>query len=213
MPFDAQAFRQAAAQARDEAPPDGRYDAELIDSRIVTANSDGRAWLVLSWKALSGAQRDECWDSLHTIDQYDKQGEPNMGLSITVQTLEAMGIDTQQIRDDVTLSAAVKALHEHGFDVEIKRRPPFTNTYVKGALQHVAASLPGSGGGDAIYGEWPTRQQSAPSTGSLAEQAADATSPVYTGVSDVTPPGVVVSPAGKTQRGDIDPDTGEPFLF
>lgn len=227
MPFNAEAFR--AAERGGDAPPDGHYDAELIDSTIITANADGRQWIKLTWKVLAGAQRDECWESWHSIDQYDKNGEPSQALGITVGTLRTMGVDVDSVRDEHDLLSAARDLQGHGFDVEIKRKGIFVNTNVSHVLEHVAPSLPSTGNGpapssssssrapsNAIYGDDVQQPAQPAQQSSLGEQARTNAEPQPTGRSDVTPPDAereYAQPDKSPQRGDIDPETGEPFPF
>lgn len=226
MPFDPDAFRSAAASSNDEAPPDAHYDAELIDSTIVTANADGRQWLKLTWKVLAGAQRDESWASLHTIDAYKQDGETNPGLGYTIDSLRKMGVTRVDeprdsplaINDDDDLRAAVREFHGRGFDVEVKRSGRFVNTYPSHPLDVVAPSLPGTGGGggaarpsgNAIYGSDGPAQQS---QATLSEQAQQSREPVHVGGSDVTPEGAADELRQPYKKGDVNPDTGEPFQF
>lgn len=225
MPFDPDAFHSAAAARQDEAPPDGHYDAELIDSTIITANADGRQSLKLTWKVIAGAQRDESWSSLHSIEQYNRDGEPSQALAITIDTLRRMGVtavdlpreDPRAINSGDDLRRETRQLHGHGFDVEIKRSGQWVNTNPSHALDYAAPSLPGSGSSrqpqSAVYGgDGPAQQQQA----TLAQQAQQNVEPQYTGTSDVTPPDAAKEyvPAERPpQRGDIDPETGEPFPF
>lgn len=220
MPFDAQAF-QTAANTSDDAPPDGEYDAELIDTTVVTANADGRQWAKLTWKALAGAQRDESWTSLHSLDAYRQDGEPNPGLKFTVQTLQRLTIDTSKIRSDESgmddLLAAMREVRGNAYRVAVKRNGQFTNTYVNDWLANAAASLPGTGEGgearpaqNAIFGADGPAQ---PQQRSLSDAAAGFE---HVGGSDVTPPGAADELAVKAappKKGDIDPETGEPFPF
>jgi hypothetical protein len=234
MPFSGQALRDAKDQRSDDAPPDGRYDVELVESRIVQANSDGRSWLILTWRVLAGAQRDEQWDSLHTIDQYDRNGDPNPGLGITVQSLDAMGVDLDNVDGDVDLQRALRAMYGRGFDVEVKRKPPYTNTYVRGVMVGVGvnATQQGESPPSTGYGH-PPDKSSTPETiasssqganailggdvperaPSLREQAAAAQSPQRTGESDVTPRGATdafKTGEPQTQGDDVPWETHEP---
>jgi hypothetical protein len=212
MPFDASAWRQAAEGANDgDAPPDAEYDAELVASKIATKQEDGRQWVVLTWRVLSGRERDSEWSSMHTIDGYRPDGEHNPGLAYTIQSLAAMGVQVDELQSSRDVEDAVTALRGSAFAVQVKRSGSFVNTYPKRVLTQVAESLPGSGGDaappartstNAIYGDEPAplEHQSTPA------EFAGRTMVERVGGSDVTPPA--------PKRGDPNPDEGgDPFLF
>src|SRR4051794_21667148 len=121
MPFNPQAFKDAASQSRGGEPPDGVYDVEFIDSNTFNASTDGRAWLRLWWKVISGAQRDESWSSQQSIDQYDKNGDPNAALSYTTDLLGTMGVEFEQMHSEEDLRIALRKMHGRAYEVEVKR--------------------------------------------------------------------------------------------
>lgn len=229
MPFDPDGWLSAVEETKsDEAPPDALYEVELVDTDIATRNSDGVQWITLAWKVIAGAQRDARWTSWHTLERFKADGDRNPGLGFTVQALRTMGLDVDNTRygSEHELRSALATLEQSGYTVEVKRSGTFTNTYVKGKLDNVAPpsattygqeparaaeSTPGarSTGASAIYqGDGPEAQNGP----TLADEGRAAVDPTPTGESDVPGAGAgdFVHPP---QKGEIDPETGEPIPF
>lgn len=210
MGFDQQAWKQAASGADSgEAPPDDTYDAELAGSKIATRDRDGAQWLVLSWRVLSGRERDSEWESMHTLDGYRPDGEPNAGLPFTIQALTRMGVDANELRTADELDDAVHALMGDSFSVEVKRSSGYVNTYPQRPL-------------DAGAGHEPmARDERLASQTTLPEMSGR--QPERTGESDVTPasaltPTKIEPPPWEVEgrppkQGDIDPATNQPLGF
>jgi hypothetical protein len=230
MPFDPSGFREAVDESKtDEAPPDAIYETELVESQIITRRSDGAQWAKFAWKVVAGPQRDSRWESLHTLERFKPDGERNPGLVFTVQALRAMGLDVDNTpyNSDRELEDALRTLEGKGYTVEVKRSGGFVNTYPKGVLETYAPSLPGSGGDTPAYGQ----QRAAPANAIMGRDDGGTSAPPQTlgqagapitrdverdpNVSDVTTPTDVEAFTTRepVQKGDIDPETGQPIPF
>jgi hypothetical protein len=194
MPFNAADMYAEATARRDDAPPDGFYDVDLIDSTIITANATGRQSLKLTWKVLTGAQRDESWSTLHTLERYRTDGELSGGLGVTTDMLRKMGLtqldepseSPNALRNGDDLRAAVRQLHGRSYHVEVKRSGQWTNTNVRGTLEVTASG----------YSTQPVADN---------PQVRDVQ---RTGQTDIP-----VESSSPPQQGDIDPETGDPIPF
>lgn len=232
MPFDPTAWQQAAEGTRDlEAPPDNEYEAELVDKAVITARADGRQSIKLTWRVLAGPQRDAQWSTLYSLEQYNRDGEPSPALSITVQNLKRMGLETEGITDADELDEALAPLVGRAFTVRVKRSGSFTNTDPQAPLDNAQPSLAGTG-----YGEAPRNGPtsaiigddrgglSAPAAGiGLDTRAGLRRDTERTGESDVPAPeaGEFQPPAAgddvpwegdePPKQGDTNPATGKPF--
>jgi hypothetical protein len=144
MPFNPDAWRKAADERESAGPPDGRYDLELADSATITSNKDGRLWLKLTWNVLGGEHRDELFTTMHSINQYDRDGNPSQALGITIGMIESMGVNARELYSERELRDAMEALRGDYFDVNVKHSGQFTNVNVNGPLrkQDVTTSTP-----------------------------------------------------------------------
>ena len=225
MPFDPQAWAEADSGGGGEAPPDGLYEVELADAKIVTTRADEDK-AIMTWRVISGPHRDSEWETWHTFEPKTKDGEPNPGIGYTKQMLRTMRFPVDDPSASNSLDAIKRNLAElvgKGYTIDVKRNGTFVNVYARGVLDTYAPSLPGSGGDDApTYGQ--PRQQ--PSNAIMGHDGGGVSAPPQTladagridvertGESDVTKPADVETFTHEpVQKGDIDPETGEPIPF
>jgi hypothetical protein len=224
MPFDPTAFANAESDFnRDDPPAPGEYEVELTETDIISAK-DGRQFAKVVYKVVSGFARDHVWGVVHTLDALNRDGEPNGGLAITKQTLRELGIEVDMVQSIVDLRHELERIQGKQYVVEVSRNGQYVNTKPKRALngatptpapssygqQQPSASGIGSpaGGSNAVY------QGDAPSSSAQGMLGPDEVrrQPESTGQSDVPGPqaGEFEHPP---QKGDLDPETGEPIPF
>jgi hypothetical protein len=237
MTFNAAALKQAAsAPGFDEAPPDSLYETTFRDFDIFESKA-GALTLRLSWTVASGQLRDHEWSSVQTLEELNARGEPNPALPITARIVETLGVDV----DSVSRYEGPEALAElrtqlgkltgETYEVEVKRNGQYVNTTPKRRLagpqqsmsngstygqppaqqqrqQQPAQTSMGGGGGSAILqGDVPERSGLNLSTDDVRRDTE------RTGESDVPGAGPGDFEHSPPQKGDIDPETGEPIPF
>jgi hypothetical protein len=239
MPFDPTAFANAESDFnRDDPPAPGEYEVELTDADIFTAKSSGDQFIKFTWKVVSGFARDHVWGSIHNLEALDRNGEPASGrLGFTKRTCRAvMGDRIDLVQNAVDLRREAERAVGGQYVVEVTRNGAYTNTDVQRSLNGASATPPtapssygqqaappaqqpsasgiGSpaGGSNAVYqGDGPSSSSQPQSQGMLGpdEVRRDIE---RTGESDVPgpQPGEFEHPP---QKGDIDPETGEPIPF
>ena len=96
MPFDSTAWANAQSDFnRDEPPAPGVYTVAMIGGSTITARESGRQSAKLNWKVLDGYAKDHVWGSLHTLEPFNKEGEPSAGLGMTKQALRTLGVNVE----------------------------------------------------------------------------------------------------------------------
>jgi hypothetical protein len=225
MPFDPTAFANAESDFnRDDPPAPGEYEVELTETDIISAK-DGRQFAKVVYKVVSGFARDHVWGVVHTLDALNRDGEPNGGLAITKQTLRELGVEVDMVQSIVDLRHALDGIQGKQYVVEVSRNGQYVNTKPKRALNGASSSPPpaassygqqaappAQGSSNAIYGgDGPSSQPQAQSQGMLGPDEVRR-EPERTGQSDVPgpQPGDFEHPP---QKGDLDPETGEPIPF
>jgi hypothetical protein len=210
MPFNPVALKEARdASGFDSPPPPNDYDAAMYKADIFESKT-GEDYLRLRYRVVgAGTYRDHEWSTIHTLEEYNRQGEPNLGLSVTAQVLEGLGIDLGGIDSKVDLRRRLDAVEGSVFRVEVKRNGQYVNTTPTASIetrvaQNTASAPPVQQG----YGEPPAQMSMAPSGGNAIYQGdGPATTPAPPPQSDV--PGEGFPP----QRGSVDPGTGEEIPF
>ena len=222
MGFNASAFAQAAAAPGfDEPPPPALYEALFRDFDIFESKA-GKLTLRLSWTVLTGQLRDHEWSHVQTLEQYNDQGEDNPALAITARVVEAIGVDVQRVsayEGAQALTELRRQLGEHtggAYEVEVKRNGQYVNTTPKQRLRSVQETMPTSA---SSYGQQQTpkpppgpRPEASRQGDGLNLSTDDVRRDVErTGESDV--PSDASGFERPPQRGDVDPETGEPIPF
>jgi hypothetical protein len=234
MPFNPGALAEAAASPGwDEPPPPSTYESLFRDFDIFESKA-GKMTLRLSWRVLSGPQRDHEWSHVQSLEELDDRGDPNPALPITARILETMGVDIVRVsqyegpRALNELRRELEAQKGSNYEVEVKRNGAYVNTTPKSRIgggtttsspsstsETSASGIGSSGGGsNAIYqGDGPPPgPRPAASGGGLNLSTDDVRRDVeQTGESDV--PADTSGFESPPQKGDIDPETGEPIPF
>jgi hypothetical protein len=234
MPFNPAALSQAAtAPGYDEPPPAGHdYESQLVSVEMFESKA-GEEFLRVKWRVLAGQHRDHEWSHVQSLEELDRNGEPNGALVITARVLDSIGVDVDSITSRSDLRRELDKYEGGSYLVEIKQNGRYVNTMPKHKLDHVQATMtttpttrdPGveyrgdagqpaygqqRASSNAIYqGDEPQQRDERAMSMSTQDVRRD---PVRTGESDVPGAngGEFVHPP---QRGDIDPETGEPIPF
>lgn len=231
MPFDPQAFANADASGfgGDEPPAPGEYEVRLDSTDIFTARDGERQFAKLTWQVISGYARDHSWGSVHTLDATRPDGEPNAGLAVTKGILRDVGIDVDKVESIADLRHELDRVQGNLYIVEVSKNGQYVNTNPRRQLQSFQESMPtppsttttpangasyGQARSNAIYqGDAPASATPTPEgQGVLGPDEVRREGPVRTGESDV--PGAVGDEfRHPPQKGDVDPETGEPIPF
>ena len=203
MPFDPSAWANAQSEFnRDEPPAPGVYTVVLAGGSTITARESGRQSAKLTWKVTEGFAADHVWGSLHTLEPFNKDGEPSAGLGMTKQALRTLGVDVaacktiEALEDELARIGGTKAI------VEVTQSGQWTNTNVK-RLVEPPPGPPPSG-----YGKPPEER----GVFDPVRQDLVRDDPPTSDVPGAGEREFVHSPAAP-QRGDIDPETGEEIPF
>jgi hypothetical protein len=216
MPFDPSALQNAAtAPGFDEPPPPDVYDAALTKAEIFESKA-GQDTLRLGWTVVSGRLVDHQWTHVQSLEPLKPDGSDNSGaLGITARILSTLGIEIAQIKTADDLPRQLAAVRGQVYSVEVKRNGAYVNTMPQSRLSSYQPSMAGTGYGsapepaaqNAVYGG------DGPANGGGLLTQAKPPQPEITGESDVpgAKPGEFVEQP--PQKGDIDPETGEPIPF
>lgn len=225
MPFSMQALASAATDS--DAPPDGDYRASMWQADIFESKA-GAQFIRLHYRVLEGEHRDHEWTQIHPLD-------PDAGgLKFTTDALMACGVDVIALAENPNagiydLRRELDRVEGVELDVFVERKGRYTNSTPRPALETTMAARGtdsygqppaqramdvGSGAarpGNAIYGgDQPTR-------GPIADMPrrvmAEAEARVAEARSAVPSSDVPSDFDGPPQRGEIDPETGEPIPF
>jgi hypothetical protein len=234
MPFDPTAFANAESNFnRDDPPAPGEYEVVVTDIDIFTAKDGYRQFAKVTYKVVSGFARDHVWGPPMTLDALKADGEPNGGLSVTKSNMRVLlGDDVvdSQVPTLADLRRALERIVGRQYVVEVVRNGQYVNTYPRRALNSTSGSTPNAsdygqqqqqpaqpsasgigtpaGGSNAVYqGDGPSSSSQQSALGADVRRDVE-----RTGQSDVpgAQPGDFEHPP---QKGDLDPETGEPIPF
>jgi hypothetical protein len=199
MGFNANDWNESDSGGFDEPPPFGTYEVEVTHAGAFESK-DGRAFAKLTFRVLAGTELGHEWDQIGSLE--------GGGLFYTKGRLHALGYPTERPVDslqelDYKLGQVIE-----GVQAVVKVEPGtggYTNTEILRRLgaadvphpEGVPPDVPGAKADEFVHPQQASLEESFTPSPPVAKPR----------------PEPQTVPAGPPQKGDIDPETGEPIPF